>query len=124
MVHHPEHALIASQYLLDELDRILRYPRLQRLHGFDDDEIKRFVNSVGTLAAIVMLEHVEAVTTADVDDDPIVATAVVGQADVLCTRDNDLFAESVIAYCFQHNIRVLTDVQLLQELKAQDTSDR
>ena len=29
----PGHTLIASEFLLCEIDRVLRYPRLQRYHG-------------------------------------------------------------------------------------------
>jgi predicted nucleic acid-binding protein len=32
----PPHVLIVSQFLLTELRRVLRYPRVQRVHGFDD----------------------------------------------------------------------------------------
>ena len=42
----PGHTLIASPFLLDEVGRVLRYPRLQRLHGLRSVEIDRFVTDV------------------------------------------------------------------------------
>ena len=34
-----EHVLIVSPFILDELDRVLRYPRLRPLHGLSDNAI-------------------------------------------------------------------------------------
>ena len=42
----PGHTLIASSLLLDEVGRVLRYPRLRRLHGLTGGEIDRFVADV------------------------------------------------------------------------------
>lgn len=115
-----EHLLIASDFILRELDRVLRYPRMQRLHGFDDEEIKRYVASVEQAATIVDLaqHEVRAVTTADPNDDPIVATAVIGKADVLCSNDHHLHSPEVVDYCRSHQVRVLNDIALLHELRA------
>ena len=52
----------------------------------------------------------------DPDDDPVVYTAVDGQADVLCTLDRDLFQPSVVAFCGEKHIAVVTDVELLRIL--------
>jgi predicted nucleic acid-binding protein len=53
----------------------------------------------------------------DPDDDPVILTAVRGQADVLCTLDRHLYDPKVRAYCTQRNIDVLTDTELLQQLR-------
>ncbi len=52
----------------------------------------------------------------DPDDDPVVYTAVDGQADVLCTLDRDLFQPNVAAFCREKHIAVMTDVELLRIL--------
>lgn len=59
-----------------------------------------------------------AVVSADPDDDPIVATAVAGQAEVLCTRDRHLRTPAVRAYCSGQGIQVFTDLELLPLLRA------
>ena len=42
----PPHVLIVSDFLLMELRRVLRYPRLRRVHGFDDQKIGGSLNEV------------------------------------------------------------------------------
>jgi len=118
----PDHTLIASPYLLEELGRVLRYPRLQRLHGLAGVEIDRFVADVA--AACLLVEPAssvaEGVVVSDSDDNPIVATAMIGKADVLCTLDKHLVQPKVVQYCTNHGIRVLHDVELLRLLRAEE----
>ena len=52
----------------------------------------------------------------DTDDDAILATAVAGQADAICTLDRDLTRPEVVAYCRQHGIEILSDRELLQRV--------
>lgn len=117
----PPHAIIASSFLLDELRRVLNYPRVQRVHGLTQDEAEKYIGDVEAAAEAVdvpaplpfQVQH-------DPDDDPIVALAVYGRVDILCTLDRHLRRPEVVVYCAQYNIRVLTDVELLVELRAQD----
>jgi predicted nucleic acid-binding protein len=57
------------------------------------------------------------VVSRDPDDDAVVATAVFGRADVLCTLDRHLLEPEVVAYCLARNISVLTDQQLRDRLR-------
>ena len=50
--------------------------------------------------------------------DPILGTALAGQADILCTRDADLLAENVKEFCAAKDIRVLTDLEFLEAFGA------
>ncbi len=117
----PPHAIIASNFLLDELRRVLNYPRVQRVHGLTPDEVEQYIRDVEAGAEVVdvpvplpfQVQH-------DPDDDPIVAAAVFGRIDFLCTRDRHLRRNEVVAYCGQFNVRVLDDVELLAELRVQD----
>jgi predicted nucleic acid-binding protein len=52
----------------------------------------------------------------DPTDAPILGTALAGRADILCTRDADLFDESVQRFCAAHKIRLLTDLQFLDAI--------
>lgn len=116
----PGHTLVASPFLLEELGRVLRYPRLQRLHGLTDIEINRFVADVA--AACLLVEPASSmakgVVASDPDDDPIVATAITGNADVLCTLDKHLHQPEVVEYCMNYGIRVMRDVELLALLRS------
>jgi putative PIN family toxin of toxin-antitoxin system len=114
-----EHLLIVSEFILSELDRVLRYPRLVALHGFNDAEISRYVADIETASLFVDVaaKDVIPVIAHDPDDDPVIATAVVGKADVLCSLDRHLRRAEVRDYCTRFGIRVLTDVELLGELR-------
>ncbi len=116
----PGHTLIASPFLLDELRRVLRYPRLQRLHGLIDMEINRFVADVAAVCLLVEPASTvaEGVVASDPDDNPIVAAAIIGQAEVLCTLDKHLHQLQVVEYRTKHGIRVMHDVSLLSLLRA------
>ena len=117
----PPHVLIGSPFRLSELARVLRYPRMRKLHGLDDAEIDAYVQAVQSAALMVNLPPgiPAAVVPKDPDDDPIIATAVAGQAEIICTRDRHLWDANVQQYCTAHGIRILTDVELLQLLRSQ-----
>jgi putative PIN family toxin of toxin-antitoxin system len=118
-VTHPQ-LLCVSPYLLTELNRVLRYPRVQKLHGMSDIEIEAFVRDIqlASLTVTVLPAAVAAVVAKDPDDDPIVATAIIAQASYLCTRDQHLFSGSVVEYCAARGISVVSDIELLSRLKA------
>ncbi len=115
----PGHTLITSSFLLDELRRVLQYPRLQQLHGFTSGEIDRFVVDVAAASLLVEPEPAlaEGVVVNDPDDNPIVATAVAGKAEVLCTLDKHLQNTAVVQFCSKLGIRVQRDVELLSLLR-------
>jgi uncharacterized protein len=114
------HLLVLSPVLLAEVARVLRYPRLRAMHGLDDAGIDAFVLHLQTAAIVVNVgpSDVVSVVPKDADDDWIIATAVIGAADVICTRDTDFDDAPVRTYCQQHGIRVLSDLALLNLLTA------
>ncbi|HEV3417989.1 MAG TPA: putative toxin-antitoxin system toxin component, PIN family [Pirellulales bacterium] len=113
------HVLLASEFLLDELDRVLRYDRLRRIHGLSDEEIDRFVQFVRQGSQIVKLPSgiSEPVVVNDPEDDSILATAILGKANVLSTLDRHLRTEPVKEYAAERGVRIVTDVELLKELR-------
>lgn len=103
-----QHVLIVSAFILSEIDRALRYPRFRRYHGLSDAEIDRFVFDVEAASLVLEMteQAIERVVPFDPDDDYVVATAVAGNADVICTRNMKHFHHpDVIAYCRQRAIR-------------------
>lgn len=116
------HSIIASRPLLDELRRVMNYPRVQQIHGLSPEEIEQHVHDIETSSELVDLpEEIPFRVQSDPDDDPIVATAAFGGAEVVCSRDQHLHQSSVAVYCAQFNIRVLSDIELLDELRALDS---
>jgi putative PIN family toxin of toxin-antitoxin system len=118
LIRPPHHVLLTSVELLSDVADALRYPRLRAIHGFDDAQIDAAVLAFYSQSEKVLLppdSNIPAVCR-DRDDDFVIATAVEGHADVLCTRDKDLHDTTVVHYCKQHRIEVLTDTELLVRL--------
>ena len=82
--------LVTAPGLLEELDRVLRYPKLQRYYS--EAERTRFVALLMALAEVVDLPEAIPRICRDPDDDQVIACAVVGQADVVVSGDRDLLA--------------------------------
>jgi putative PIN family toxin of toxin-antitoxin system len=115
----PPHVLILSPFLLSELSRVLGYDRMRRVHGLDDPAIQKHLLDLQATALLVDPPAASGLSVPhDPDDDPVIAAAVAGQAEVLCTLDRHLWHPDVQAFCGQHGIRVLTDVELLDALRA------
>ena len=114
------HVLLASEFLLNELGRVLRYPRMKQMHGLDGASLDAFVLTVRSGSLTVDIQPDTPQVTTDTDDDPIVATAIEGKADVLCTWDRHFFAPTVMQHLAQFGIRVLRDTELLHELRQRD----
>ncbi|HUY92672.1 MAG TPA: putative toxin-antitoxin system toxin component, PIN family [Pirellulales bacterium] len=112
------HAHVLSEPIVTELARVLRYDRVRNQSQMTDAEIDSFVNDLRELAELVTIPDSAPPVANDPDDDLVVATAVAGRADVICTRDRHIRHNVVRAYCATFGIRVLTDVELLNELRA------
>ena len=82
--------VILSQYILDELQRVL--PRLNRRLGWSNIEIRDFVESLAFLADLV--DPVQATETLlhDGADQPVLGTFLASNANYLVTGDKDLLA--------------------------------
>lgn len=115
-----DYTLIVSPFLLSELSRVMRYESVRRIHGKSDQEIDQFLCNI-QLASIVVEPESNAISlvSSDPDDDPIIATAVVFKADILCTLDRHLHTQDVVDYCHSHGIEIIGDVDLLKRWKAQ-----
>lgn len=112
--------LILSLPLVSELGRTLRYPRLRKMHGLDDAGIDVYEQQLQAGAHIVNPPAglPAAIVTHDPGDDPVIAAAICGQAQVVCTRDHHFRHPDVQAYCSLHGIQILDDLELLRLLRA------
>jgi putative PIN family toxin of toxin-antitoxin system len=118
-----ENLLCTSGFMLAELDRVLRYPRLRKIHDLSDIEIEDFVRSVQQLAVVIDVEAAQTANiTRDRDDDPVIATAIRTKAKYLCSIDQDIHAADVVEHCLAFGVEVVSDVTLIQILR--DTQTR
>jgi putative PIN family toxin of toxin-antitoxin system len=117
------HCLLVSPFLLNELERVLNYPRVRALHGLSPEEIQTYLEELYRTAEVVhpVVGDPAAAIAQDPDDNPILQTAVLGRANILCTLDRHFQHPEVQAYCAAHGIRILTDVELLRLLREAET---
>jgi putative PIN family toxin of toxin-antitoxin system len=117
IAHSPDHTLILSPYLLEEVERVLAYPRVRELWPLTPDEIRAYTQALDAVGGVVHLSPVFPAILTDPKDDPVVETAVLGRADVLCTLDRGFYTTSVVEYLQRHSIQLMNDVQLLGHLR-------
>jgi len=113
------HLLIVSPFILEEVDRVLRYPRLQARWPLSNEEIEEYVAQLDQRSLVVAVPGSpgEALSP-DPNDDPIIHTARIGRANLLCTLDRHLRrSRKVRAYCATLGIEVMSDVELLAALR-------
>ncbi len=113
-----DHVLVTSSAQLAELLNVLRRPAITALHKLDDHGIRRVITRLYKLSAVVALPtEIPQIVRADPKDNPIVMTAIVGRAEVLCTLDRHFREAEVQEYCRRQGVRILTDAETLAELR-------
>ena len=102
------HSLVVSRFILDEVERVLLYPRLQARYRITIEEVARFTDNLANAALVVEPTIVMPITLSDPADDPVLYTAADGDADVLCTLNTRHFSTPAAqAFCKEHAIRVI-----------------
>jgi putative PIN family toxin of toxin-antitoxin system len=81
-----EFQLLISPALLQELERVLNYPKFQAYEG----DRSRFLLSITEAADLVLPEIRLSVVTGDPDDDRVLECAVAGAADFIVSGDPHL----------------------------------
>jgi putative PIN family toxin of toxin-antitoxin system len=109
--------LVLSPAILVEVRRVLDYPRVQARWPLTKNVIDQYLVFLEAAGVLAELPQISPAVVSDPDDDPILQTASVGRADILCTRDEAFRHETVEQVCKAHGIRVLDDIILLQELR-------
>jgi len=112
-----DHVLVLSRYILREVSRTLLYPRLQEQYRLSEKDIQEHVELLQRVSTVVEPILADPVVRNDPDDDPVIYTAVEGRADVLCTRDADMYAPEVIAFCRHRGIEIMNEVDLLHKIR-------
>jgi len=82
--------LVASQAILSEIARVLRYPKLTRRHRWSETEIRAFMESLEALTILTPGELHLQVVAADPVDDRYLECAVEGDAACVVTGDRHL----------------------------------
>lgn len=104
--------LVTSQSQLDELERALGYDKLR--DRIRPDQVRDFVDNIDVMAVVV--PSIPTVTLSpDPDDNPILATAIAAQADLIISGDKP----HMVALGEAHGIPIVTPREALNRLEAQ-----
>jgi uncharacterized protein len=120
VVGSPICSLLLSPFLIDELERVLSYERIRLSFKVTDEEITEYLSYLRANNVTVLPGPAPRVVPTDPADDPVVHTAVIGRADVLCTSNRHFYDSGVRDYCRQHGVLIATDIELLELLRQQD----
>jgi putative PIN family toxin of toxin-antitoxin system len=111
-----EHRLVVSNEMLYELAKVLRYPRLQRFYDLSENLIYNYVSFLRYASEIVALNPLVIAPIRDVNDVVVMQTAIIGEADLLCTKDDDFFQSPAFEYLKRMRIAVINDAALMKRL--------
>jgi len=82
-----------------------------------DGDIWRYIHLLESIGDLVNLAEGPPIVLKDPNDDPIVYTALVAHADILCTVDKHFYEPNVLSFCARYKIRLMTDIELLHFLR-------
>lgn len=82
--------LVLSPVILTEIERVVRYPRIQEKYSLPDDKILAFISSLSD--QVIMIEPQERldVVADDPDDNKYTECAVEGRAEIIVSGDRHL----------------------------------
>ncbi len=85
-------AVVLSEPLLDEIGKVLAYPKISQRLGWSDQIIADYLALLRFETSVVGLDGVHAEVPCDANDNMVLATQLAGEADFLVTGDQDLLA--------------------------------
>jgi putative PIN family toxin of toxin-antitoxin system len=110
------HILLLSNEIITETVKVLRYPRLQKLHALSDGQLYNYAQFLREVSETVILAPAYHAPLRDSSDLDVLQTAERGEADVLCSNDGDFHEEVIVQYCSSRGIYVCNENALLSML--------
>jgi len=119
IVNSPQHVLLLSPFLLKELERVFEYDRVRSATKLTNEEVAEYLSYIRAreVSEMVFPGPPPRIVPSDADDDPVIHTAVVGQAEILCTLNRDFYHASVLEYCRERGVLIGSDVAILDLLR-------
>jgi putative PIN family toxin of toxin-antitoxin system len=112
--------VVVSPALLDEVAAVLARPRIRNKYHLNERIISEYVHLIA-MRAIMVTPPGPLRVCRDPDDDIILETALVGQATVVVSRDDDLKGDpELIAQMEHRGIQVMSVPQFLTWLASRD----
>ena len=112
---HGRFELVTSEPLLAEVRQVLNRPRFARRYQIDPSDVEEFIALLRMRSEIVVPPGSLRLCR-DPDDDIVIETALVGRADVVVTRDDDLKGSpEVVSFLAELGVPVRTVRRFLAE---------
>jgi putative PIN family toxin of toxin-antitoxin system len=112
------HVLVLSAPILEEVERVLSYPRLVKASKLQPEQVTEFLEFLSSSSYLADIDDTLPVPIRDPKDRHVLQTAVAGKAEVLCTLDAHFFELPVLDYCAATGIQVFNDLDLLRLIRA------
>ncbi|MBS1835836.1 MAG: PIN domain-containing protein [Acidobacteria bacterium] len=109
--------LLISAPILVEVARVLQYPHLAKRWPLQAEDIDGFLSRLSRYGKLVSLPSSIPAVVSDPDDDPILQTAILGRAHLLCTNDLAFREPRVLEYAASDGVRIVTDVEAIHFLR-------
>jgi putative PIN family toxin of toxin-antitoxin system len=110
------HRLVTSNAILAEVTKVLKYPRFQALYGLTEQDLFEYSQFVQSVSDVVVLDPQYRAPLRDATDLDVLQTAERGEADILCTYDDDFYDPVVLSYSTARGIEVCDEFTLLDRL--------
>ena len=85
-------------------------------------KIAAYIQALQGFAECVVPGIADSIVAADPADDPVLAAATTGKADVLCTLDRHFASVLVREYARAQGFELMNDVELLRRLRSGNTA--
>lgn len=112
------YVLVTSEPLMTEIENVLARPRIRRSIQLPDDDIASILRR-SQKSAIVVNPSGKLRLCRDPKDDILLETAILGNADYIVSRDDDMKRDlDLIAHLREHGIEVLSVARFLSLLNS------
>ena len=112
------HRLILLTSILEEVERVLHFPRLIKRFALTEVEITQFAAFLAAWAEMVELDDTIMPPVRDPKDIHILQAAIGGKAEHLCTLDEHFYEAPVIAFCSKRDVTIISDLDLLRLVRS------
>jgi len=101
--------LFTSPSIMEELERVLSYPKLMKRHGLNSEELKEFISDLLSIMSLIEEEKIIEVIMEDPSDNKYLSCAIDAKVDFIISGDIHLL--NLGEY---EGIRIVTPAQFLE----------
>ena len=101
--------LFTSPSIMEELERVLSYPKLMKRHGLNSEELKEFICDLLSIMSLIEEEKIIEVIMEDPSDNKYLSCAIDAKVDFIISGDIHLL--NLGEY---EGIRIVTPAQFLE----------